>query len=158
MIKYLSHNSYDTFAVSHASAVAGMPDGPGESLTVQSQAEDADINVLMRRFGLTGKMPEDVRVPQYGDFTQVMDYRSALDALRSADESFAELPADVRGRFRNDPQLLLEFCSDANNRAEAQRLGLLKAQPVAPPGAPGGPGATPPGGGGANPPASSPGG
>ena len=106
------------------------------SLTVASQAEDNDLNVLMKRFGITGKMPENPRVPMYGDFTEITDYRSALDAIRQANENFAEFPADVRARFNNDPQQLLEFMENPANRAEGERLGLLKVVHNPPVGAP----------------------
>jgi len=33
------------------------------SRAVQSQREDADINVIVKRFGLTGQLPQNVRVP-----------------------------------------------------------------------------------------------
>ena len=36
----------------------------GPSMTQQSQAEEADINTIVKRFGLTGKMPDNIRVPQ----------------------------------------------------------------------------------------------
>lgn len=122
-IKYRGHNAYDAKAASDEATIQG---DYGESLTIQSQAEDADINVLMKRYGLTGKMPENPYVPTYGDFSQVTDYRSALDALRNADEAFMQIPADVRARFNNDPQRYLEFASDENNWAEMHKLGLTK--------------------------------
>lgn len=95
------------------------------SLTQQSQAAEADINEIVRRFGLTGKLPENVRVPTYGDFDGVVDdYQSALNAIRSAEESFMAMPADVRARFNNDPGLFVEFCSDPENLPEMRKLGL----------------------------------
>lgn len=98
-----------------------------ESLTVQSEKDDADLNVIMARYGVTGRMPDVVKVPQYGDFTGVSDFQSALNVVRAAQEGFMELPADVRYRFANDPQRLLEFVNDSQNRDEAVRLGLVPA-------------------------------
>jgi phage internal scaffolding protein len=121
-MKFRKHFDYDVTAASDEAVVKVI----GESLTVQSQAEDADINVLMKRFGITGKFPENVRVPTYGDFTGVSDFRSALDAIRLAQDGFMELPAELRARFENDPQKLLEFCADGRNMDEARKLGLLK--------------------------------
>ena len=83
------------------------------SRTVQSQAEDADINVIVKRFGLTGQVPANVRVPSYEDFGDtVFDYRSALDAINLADRSFMAMPANVRARFHNSPQEFLEYCQE----------------------------------------------
>lgn len=95
------------------------------SLAVQSQLAESDINEIVRRFGLTGQLPENVRVPTYGDFdVGVTDYQSALNAVREAEASFMQMPADVRLKFDNDPQRFLEFCADENNLDEMRRLGL----------------------------------
>lgn len=99
---------------------------PEETLTVQSERDDADINVLVKRFGLLGVMPESPRVPMYGDFTEINDYRSALEIVRLADSAFMELTPEVRSRFENDPQKLMEFVSDDANIEEARKLGLLR--------------------------------
>src|SRR5215469_997100 len=99
-IKYLAYNGYDLKAVSDA---AVDPNPPGESLTVQAHAEEADINVLMRHYGITGKLPENPRPPMWGDFTEITDYRSAFEAVRAAHEGFMEFPAELRAQFDNDP-------------------------------------------------------
>lgn len=95
------------------------------SLTKQSFAEEVDINTIVRRFGLTGQLPENVRAPTYADFEEVVDYQTALNAVLAAQSAFMELPANVRERFGNDPQKFVEFTSDDNNKDEARRLGLL---------------------------------
>lgn len=95
------------------------------SLTQQQFSEDADINVMLERFKVTGQMPQGVHMPSYGDFTGVTDYRTAVDAVMRASNSFMDLPANVRSRFDNDPQKLLEFVSNEKNRDEAIRLGLV---------------------------------
>lgn len=96
-----------------------------ESATQQQFAEETDINVIVERFGLTGQLPENFRAPVSGDFTGVTDYQSALNAVIAADAEFMSLPANVRERFQNDPQRLLEFVGDDKNRDEAIQLGLV---------------------------------
>lgn len=103
------------------------------SLAQQQFKDDVDINVLLERFQVTGVMPQGVVLPSYGDFSAVVDFRSAQDALRRARDAFMELPAQVRSRFNNDPQELLEFVSKDENRAEAERLGLVVPKPSAQP-------------------------
>lgn len=120
--------NYDRDAVSLATGLVT----PEPSLAVQDAAEEADINTIVRRFGLTGQMPKDVRAPEYGDFTGITDYREALDAVMVADRAFAQMPADVRRRFDNDPAAFVEFCLDDANREEAAKLGLLVPPPVVP--------------------------
>lgn len=107
------------------------------SLTVQSQAEEADINVIVRRFGVTGVLPEGVRAPVYQDFLHVFDFQSAMNAVRGAQESFDKMPADVRKRFANDTQQFVVFCSDPGNIDELRKLGL--AIPAVVPAHPGNP-------------------
>lgn len=99
------------------------------SLCQQQFLEESDINTLVERFGLTGEMPASVVVPQYGDFSGIGDFQSAMNAVLAAQANFMELPAKVRARFDHDPQKLLEFVSDAANADEARSLGLLKPLP-----------------------------
>lgn len=114
--------NYDMNAASEASALYTEPDAP--SRTVQSAKDDADINVIVKRFGLTGAMPQNLRLPQYGDYTGINDFHSAMNVVRQAQETFMELPADVRARFGNDPQAFLEFASDPENFKELVKMGL----------------------------------
>lgn len=95
------------------------------SLAVQSQKEESDINTIVRRFGLTGQLPSNVRMPQYGDFTGIQSYQDALNAVLEAQNSFMTLPAHVRERFGHDPEKFVQFCMDEENRTEAEKLGLV---------------------------------
>lgn len=95
------------------------------SLTVQSQKEESDINTIVRRFGLTGELPQTVNIPRYGDFQGITNYQDAMNAVIVAKGQFMELPASIRSRFNNDPQALLDFISDPQNTQEAIELGLL---------------------------------
>lgn len=120
------------YDVEEASLAAGLdssidPDTGEElqSATQQQFAEEVDINTIVKNFGLTGQLPENFRAPVSGDFTGVTDYQSALNAVIAADEEFMTLPADVRERFANDPQKLLEFVENDKNRDEAITLGLV---------------------------------
>lgn len=102
------------------------------SLAIQSERDSADINVLVKRFGITGEIPVSQRSMFYGDFSEVTDFQSALNQLRAAQEGFMELPASLRERFNNDPGRLVEFVQDKSNREEAVKLGIMKAPPPAP--------------------------
>lgn len=94
------------------------------SLAQQQFKDEVDINVLLERFKVTGRMPEGVRIPSFGDFNGVSDYRTALDALRTARDSFMMLPAKLRSEFHNSPQEFLEFCSKEENLPRLRELGL----------------------------------
>ena len=95
------------------------------SKTQQSAAEECDINTIVRRFGLTGLLPQNVRVPTYGDFSGIFDYQSAMNVIRDADVAFKSMPADVRARFHNSADEFVDFVADEGNREEAIKLGLV---------------------------------
>lgn len=113
-----------------------------KSLTEQSHKDSCDINVLMARYERSGELPVDEQgQAYYGDFSSVPDPFAAREALQQAEESFMQLPANVRSRFYNDPLKMLEFVSDSKNKDEAVRLGMLKdvsgaSVPVSAPAAP----------------------
>jgi phage internal scaffolding protein len=104
------------------------------SLAQQSAADECDINTIVKRFHLTGQLPENVRVPSYSDFEGVFDFQSAMNAIVEAERSFMKMPADTRARFLNDPQRFVAFCSDEKNLEEMRKLGLAvpKEEPVVP--------------------------
>lgn len=92
--------------------------------------EECDINTIVRRFGLTGELPDDPRIGQYVDMSNVPeDYASMLRAVRGAEEAFMEFPAELRARFGNDPGAMLAFLQDGKNREEAVELGLVSKPP-----------------------------
>jgi len=103
------------------------------SKTRQSFADEVDINTIVRRFNLTGQLPENVAVPQYADFETVTDFHSAMLQVRQAEEAFMLMPAHVRERFNNDAGKLVDFVSDESNRDEAVKLGLVIPKAVVPP-------------------------
>lgn len=96
------------------------------SLAIQSAEEEANINTIVRRFGLTGQLPDQVAMPQSGDFTNIPDFHTAMNLIRKTQEEFLRIPADIRARFSNDPQKFMEFFEDEANRVEAGKLGFLK--------------------------------
>lgn len=113
--------NYDTMEVSNETGLSC----PEETLAQQHAKDECDINTIVRRFGLTGELPNGVRAPQDGDFTAATDYHTAMNAVIAANNSFMQLPAQVRARFNNDAGAFVDFCSDEKNRAEAKALGLI---------------------------------
>jgi len=100
------------------------------SLAKQSFRDECDINNILRKFNVTGQLPVGSVQPQYGDFSGITDYQSALNAVMAAQDSFLQLPAKVRAKFDNDPALFLEFASDEANKDEMKALGLLRHETV----------------------------
>lgn len=100
------------------------------SLTKQSFKDEADINVLVERFGITGQLPDKPLPEHFGDFSEAVDFQSAMLLVRRAGEDFLTIPAQVRERFDNDPQKLMAFLAKETNRQEAIDLGLIPPPPV----------------------------
>jgi phage internal scaffolding protein len=103
------------------------------SLAQQHMKDECDINVIVERFGVTGELPSAPVSPQFGDFSGVSDYHSALNAIRASEEAFMALPAKIRARFDHDPNALLQFLQDEQNRDEAIQIGLIDGEPVVEP-------------------------
>ena len=125
----LTEFNYDMDTVSRETGLACED----ESLAVQSAKDESDINTIVRRFGLTGELPGDVDMPQSGDYSGVGDFHSAMNVVRKAQEEFLRVPAEIRARFQNDPQVFSSFFNDPVNQDEAIRLGLATRKPVPPP-------------------------
>lgn len=117
---------YDATQVSRES----RPRTTGQSLTKQSFKDAADINGIVRRFGLTGQLPiGNSRVPMTGDFADAPDFQTSMNLVIAARKSFEALPAKWRERFGHDPANFLAFVEDPRNADEAVRLGLLERPP-----------------------------
>lgn len=127
--KVRSARSYDPAVWSLASAVLADSD-VNPSKAIQSEKDSSDINFIVERFGITQMVPIGPKLPEYGDFDEINDYQSALNAVRVAGEEFMQLPAKLRSRFDNDPQKLLEFLDNPENKDEAVKLGLTKPVPI----------------------------
>ncbi len=106
-------------------------DDPG--LTVQSEADACDINVMMKTYQKTGMVPQTQQQPLWGDFSNVVDYMEAKQIQADAESYFDALPAEMRKRFNNNPAELLAFMQDANNQEEAEQIGLVQKPPPPPP-------------------------
>lgn len=96
-----------------------------KSRTIQSQAKEADINTIVKNFGVTGQLPLISMPPLNDDFDGATDYRTLLELKMAADKSFFSLPAETRARFHNDPVLFVDYCSNEANKASLAGLGLL---------------------------------
>lgn len=97
-----------------------------ESLTDQSGREDADINCLIRKFGINSVKATPEQMEALSSISMdAMDYRESLDRIREAQEAFNDLPAEVRKEFDNDPAKYLEAFGDEKKKDLLKRLGLV---------------------------------
>lgn len=122
--------NYDT---NHVSNETGLRCGPKTRTQQQFKAE-TDINEIVRRFGVTKELPASGRIPlpTTADFVEATDYQTSMNTIVQARESFMQLPSNIRARFDNNPQKVLAFLEDENNKDEAIKLGLVNKPPVPP--------------------------
>jgi len=98
------------------------------SKTEQHYAKDADINVIVARAKKTGHLVDPskprTRTPFYGNFAVVPNFHELQGTIAEVHSEFMSLPAVLRARFKNSPELLMEFLADEKNIEEAVKLGL----------------------------------
>jgi len=119
--------NYDHNAASNASGL--VCEEPTRAQ--QHHKDECDINVILERFGKTGQVPVNAISGTYGDFSGVHDYHTALNAIIAAESEFAALPAQIRNRFDNEPNKLIDFMNNDQNKAEAEKLGLINISSTA---------------------------
>lgn len=96
-----------------------------DSMTVQSEAKDCDINVIMERYSKTGQLPQVTALqPLFADFTDITDYRSALETINAARDAFLLVPAHIRAQFGNDPTAFVNYASNPDNIDQLRKWGL----------------------------------
>lgn len=104
----------------------------GESLTQQHFQEECDIINIIKRHDRNGIIEHVHRgQARYGDFSEVTDYREALDLVRDAQEEFMTIPSDIRKKFDNNPGKFYEFVSNPDNRDELIEMGFINETPEA---------------------------
>jgi phage internal scaffolding protein len=113
--------NYDKDAASNESGLACEE----PTLTQQHFKDETDINNILRQFNITGLLPENPLSPRYGDFTGIVDYQSALNAVIAAETEFEALPAQIRAAFNNNPEELINFLDNPDNKDKAIALGLV---------------------------------
>lgn len=104
--------------------------------TIEAPAEEHDINIIMRNFGVRdGSILPYWHSPAalYGDRTTMpSDPVEIAEVLRQGNLAYMQLPAEVRRKFDSAEQMF-QWMSDSKNKAEAQRLGLLAKDPITKP-------------------------
>jgi phage internal scaffolding protein len=96
------------------------------SRTKQAFKDECDINRIMQKYEKTRLLTHTQKTQgQYGDFSDVSDYQTSVNAVLGAEQAFLDLPSALRKRFNNDPSEFINFTLDEKNYSEAAKLGLL---------------------------------
>lgn len=100
------------------------------SLTQQQFEHDSNINNIMKKYRETGILGDPsiptTRHPQFGDFSNSMDYLTAQLHVANVNAHFEQLPAEIRAKFLNNPALYLDYMgnTDISVIKESIELGL----------------------------------
>jgi hypothetical protein len=101
--------------------------------TQQAPAEEQDINVIMKRFGVKdGSVIPYWPDPNamFGDFSEMpQDAVEAAEYIRRGEVAFMTLPATLRRKFDSGAQLH-NWLHNPENLDEAVTLGLLERREV----------------------------
>lgn len=108
------------------------------SMTVQSEKDNCDINVIMNRYATCGTplpIRQDIE-PVYADVAELGDYMENFQRCKQAEEMFNALPSALRKELDNNPANLLPFIQDESNKERCYEYGLLNRPVVEVPQAP----------------------
>lgn len=128
--KFFPPRAPGNYDPNEASREAGLA-CPEPTLTQQHQADETDINLIVKRYMQTGVLPQSRLEPLYGDF-ETFNFHDAQNRIRAAEEAFMAIPAEIRQRFNNDPATFVEFAANPENESELIRLKLRDPRPEDP--------------------------
>lgn len=104
-----------------------------KSIVQKHFGNEVNINQIIARQQVTGVLGNPVfnrqTTPVFGDFSSVGTYQDALLRVQETQEQFMQLPANLRAKFRNDPQKIMDFIGDPENLKECQDMGLIPKYP-----------------------------
>ena len=103
------------------------------TMTVQSEKDNCDINVIMNRYATCGTpLPyrTDGVQPVYADVSELGDYMENYQRCKQAEEMFNNLPSALRKELDNNPANLLPFIQDEKNKERCYEYGLLNKPAV----------------------------
>lgn len=93
-----NYSMYLACAAAMATSNLDAVGAPYPSMTDQSGAEDTDINVIVKRYGVYGTVPSGMKQPQYGtDYSEIpSDLRDVIESARMLEIYRGELPEALR--------------------------------------------------------------
>lgn len=98
----------------------------GESLTEQAHVNQCNMNIILKDYerGIINRHVNK-HAGKYDDVSET-DFRQAMETVAYANQMFDELPSAMRARFGNDAGSFLAFTQNPDNKAEMQKLGMLR--------------------------------
>lgn len=106
-----------------------------EIIVEQSHKEEVNINSIIKRHGidLVTKVA-NLRSSEY-QFDDVTgnDFQEAMNIVIKAQDTFQNLPHQVRDKFDNSPAKFLDFVQNPDNNDKMVEMGLAHPPPPPPP-------------------------
>lgn len=97
---------------------------------IQSFKESCDIKTILARYAAGDENALNRRLPYYGDFSQMpTSLAGYLQLLADAENTFAQLPANIRSNFNNSPS---EFFASIGSPDFDKRMGVSVHESVEP--------------------------
>lgn len=96
------------------------------SKTQQHFREQTNINSIIAKYRRTGFLPVMQQgQPMFGDFSSGKTYHEMVNQVKTAQESFEQLPAEFKKKFEQDPAKMIDFVLNAENNQVALEMGLI---------------------------------
>lgn len=100
----------------------------GRSKTQQQFKDDADINLVLKKYGaFKDYVPEDVSIPleYFRDLSMLpSDFTESLNVIAESNQMFMDLPAHLRRAVNDDPRRLLELSQSPEGLETLKKLGF----------------------------------
>lgn len=101
------------------------------SLTKQSFKDQADVNLVVRRYATEGTLPYvNPRPGVFGDVSGAVQLQEAIELVRDANDSFQGLPSSVRTLADNSAVNFLQMLSTPDGVSDLQEVGFLPTPPA----------------------------
>lgn len=100
--------------------------------TQQHFQDQCDVNLILKKYAKTGVITHLNNLQQgvYQDCTLLPSYEEAVQTVTAAEQAFSGMPPEVRLKFKNNPQEMIDFLKDPKNLDEAIKLGLAEKKEV----------------------------
>ncbi len=106
----------------------------GPSLTVQSDAKQADIKEILKKYREVGIVEHlNITEANYRDVTELTDFSDVMRTANEAKQEFMKLPSKVREIFHHDVAIWLDTAHDQEKRTALREAGEIS--PIEPPAA-----------------------
>lgn len=96
-----------------------------KTLTIQSEKDKCCINNILAQYRKTGLIDHIKQHDgRYEDVSTAGDFQEAMNTVSNAQQSFDQLPSEIRKQFDNNPAEFLNFVHDEKNHAALIKMGL----------------------------------